>query len=69
MNLLLHLFLCALLYTYTSQKTEELKQLLQSMWNELDQATSAKYEKMEAEDKTRYPTLSCSALILQHSII
>lgn len=23
------------------------------MWNELDQATSAKYEKMEAEDKTR----------------
>ena len=35
------------------QKTEELRQLLQTMWNQLDQATSSKYEKMEAEDKTR----------------
>ena len=42
------------------------------MWNELDQATSAKYEKMEAEDKTRYPTMLYTVLldkfILRHHL-
>jgi hypothetical protein len=35
------------------------------MWNELDQATSAKYEKMEAEDKTRYAAfvISCPSSV------
>lgn len=39
---------------YLCQKTEELKQLLKSMWNELDPPTRSKYEKMGAEDQARY---------------
>jgi hypothetical protein len=35
-------------------KTEDLRQLLQTMWNELQQSGREKYEMMEAEDKTRY---------------
>jgi hypothetical protein len=51
------------------QKTEELRQLLQSMWNELDQATSAKYEKMEAEDKTRCVCLRACVFVSASAVL
>jgi hypothetical protein len=51
------------------QKTEELRQLLQSMWNELDQATSAKYEKMEAEDKTRCVCLRACVFVSVSAVL
>ena len=37
-----------------ANKTEELKQLLKSMWNDLDPQARSKYEKMEQEDQQRY---------------
>ena len=41
-------------FSPTFQKTEELKQLIKSMWNDLDPNTRREYEKMEADDVQRY---------------
>ena len=37
-----------------ANKTDELKQLLKSMWNDLGPQARRKYEKMEQEDQQRY---------------
>ena len=39
---------------FPAQKTEELKQLIKSMWNDLDANTRREYEQLEADDVARY---------------